>query len=140
MVKKVDSKKFSWEEFFAVLEHKQFPNLLWNGRSAYSASYKYFTRDVKRNKNISISQANRDTFLQNTCYWSRTSKRSWKWLLSSLYNPNTTLIADHLHYIGTDIDFYSSKYGNVIVIDTGTQSSNTFLGIILAITQFKKTH
>ena len=43
--------------------------------------------------------------------------RSRKWLLSNSYNPNTNLIADHLHCIGRGIDFYSSKYYNFIVLD-----------------------
>ena len=54
--------------------------------------------------------------------------RSRKWLLSYLYNPNTNLTADHLHCVGRGIDFYSSKYDNVIVLcDLNTEVSNSFL-------------
>ena len=43
--------------------------------------------------------------------------RSKKWLLSCSscsYNRNTKLIADHLHCIGREIHFYSSKYDNFV--------------------------
>ena len=54
--------------------------------------------------------------------------RSKKWLLSCSYNPNTNLIADHLHCIGRGIDFYSSKYDNFIVLgDLKSEISNSFL-------------
>ena len=47
--------------------------------------------------------------------------RSIKWLLSCLYNPDTNLIADHLHYIGRGIDLYSSKYDDfIILVDLNT--------------------
>ena len=42
--------------------------------------------------------------------------RSRKWFLSCSYNPNTHLIADRLHCIGSGIDFYSSKYDNFVVL------------------------
>ena len=42
--------------------------------------------------------------------------RSRKWLLSCSYNLNTNLLADHVHCIGREIDFYSSNYDNFIVL------------------------
>ena len=57
------------------------------------------------------------------------NSRSRKWLLSCSYNPVTNLKADHLHCIGKRLDFYSSKYGNVIVLGgLNTQIFNSFLG------------
>ena len=54
--------------------------------------------------------------------------RSRKWLLSCSYNPKTNLISDHFHCIGRGIDFYSSKYGNFIVLgDLTTEFSNSFM-------------
>ena len=51
-----------------------------------------------------------------------------KWLLLCSYNPNTNLIADHLHCIGRGIDFYSSKYDTFIVLgDLNTEVTNSFL-------------
>ena len=48
-------------------------------------------------------------------------------LLSCSYNPNTNLIADHLHCIGRGIVFCSSKYDNFIVLgDLNTEVSNSF--------------
>ena len=53
--------------------------------------------------------------------------RSRKLLLSCSYNPNTNLIADHLHCIGRRIVFCSSKYDNFIVLgDLNTEVSNSF--------------
>ena len=52
--------------------------------------------------------------------------RSRKWLLSCSYNPNTNLIADHLHCIGRGIDFYSSKYNFIILGELNTEVSNSF--------------
>ena len=53
--------------------------------------------------------------------------RSRKRLLSCSYNPNTNLIADHLHGIGRGIDFYSSEYDHFIVLgDLNTEVSNSF--------------
>ena len=55
--------------------------------------------------------------------------RSRKWLVSCSYNQRTNLIADHLHYIGRRIDFYSSKYDNFVVLgDLNTEISNSFMG------------
>ena len=51
-----------------------------------------------------------------------------KWLLSCSCNPNTNLIADHLHCIGRGIDFYSSKYDNFVVLgDLNAEVSNSFM-------------
>ena len=54
--------------------------------------------------------------------------RSRKWLLSCSYNPKTNLIADHLHCIGREIDFYSSKYDNFVILGhLNTEVSNSFM-------------
>ena len=43
-------------------------------------------------------------------------------------NPNTNLIADHLHCLGRGIDFNSSKCDNFIVLgDLNIEVSNLFL-------------
>ena len=45
-----------------------------------------------------------------------------------LHNPNTNLIADHLHCIGRGIDFYSSKYDNSVILgDLNAEVYNSFL-------------
>ena len=52
---------------------------------------------------------------------------SRKWLLSCSYNPKANLIADHLHFIGWGIDFYS-KYDNFVAFgDLNTEVSNAFM-------------
>ena len=67
--------------------------------------------------------------------------RSRKWLLSCSYSPKTNLIADHLQFIGTGIDFYSSKYDNFIVIgDLNTEISNSFMEQFCASYNLKKVH
>ena len=44
-----------------------------------------------------------------------------------LINPNTNLIADHLHCVGRVNDFYSLKYDNFIVPgDLNIEISNAF--------------
>ena len=42
--------------------------------------------------------------------------RSKKWLLSCSYNPNLTLLNNHIQNISRGIDVYSSKYDNFIVL------------------------
>ena len=52
--------------------------------------------------------------------------RSKKWLLSCSYNPNLTLLNNHIQNISKGLDFYSSKYGNFIVLgDFNADTSNT---------------
>ena len=52
--------------------------------------------------------------------------RSKKWLLSCSYNPNLTLLNNHIQNISKGLDFYSSKYGNFIVLgDFNAETSNT---------------
>ena len=41
--------------------------------------------------------------------------RSKKWLLSSSYNPNLTLLNNHIQNISRGLDFYSSRYDSFIV-------------------------
>ena len=48
-----------------------------------------------------------------------------KWLLSCSYNPNLTLLNNHIQNISRDLDFYPSKYDNFIVLgDFNAQASN----------------
>ena len=42
--------------------------------------------------------------------------RKKKWLLVGTYNPNKNLISNHLKEIGKNLDNYSSKYGNFILL------------------------
>ena len=42
--------------------------------------------------------------------------RSKKWLISGSYNSNVGLIQNHTVNLSKNIDFYSSKYENFIVI------------------------
>ena len=51
--------------------------------------------------------------------------RSKKWLLSSSYNPNLTLLNNHIQNISKGLDFYSSKYDNFAVLgDFIAETSN----------------
>ena len=52
--------------------------------------------------------------------------RSKKWLLSCSYNPNLTLLNNHIQNISRGIDVYSSKYDNFIVLgDFNAETSKT---------------
>ena len=42
--------------------------------------------------------------------------RKKKWLLVCTYNPNKNLISNHLKEIGKNLDNYSSKYDNFILL------------------------
>ena len=42
--------------------------------------------------------------------------RKKKWLLVGMYNPNKNLISNHLKEIGKNLDNYSSKYDNFILL------------------------
>ena len=42
--------------------------------------------------------------------------RKKKWLLVCTYNPNNSLISNHLKEIGKNLDNYSSKYDNFILL------------------------
>ena len=42
--------------------------------------------------------------------------RSKKWLISGSYNPKLSHIKNHLQEIGKGLDYYSSKYKNLIVL------------------------
>ena len=51
---------------------------------------------------------------------------SRKRLLSCSYNPNLTLLNNHIQNISRGLDFYSSKYDNFIVFgDFNAETSNT---------------
>ena len=41
---------------------------------------------------------------------------SKKWLLACTYNPNKNLISNHLKERGKNLDNYSSKYNNFILL------------------------
>ena len=45
------------------------------------------------------------------------SLKSKKWLLSCSYNPNLTLVNNHIQNISRGLDFYLSKYDNFIVVE-----------------------
>ena len=65
--------------------------------------------------------------------------RSRKWFLPCSYNPNVSLTADHLHCRG--INFYSSKYGNFIVLrDLNTENSKSLLEKFCASYNLKSLH
>ena len=54
--------------------------------------------------------------------------RSRKRLLLCSYNPKTSLIADHIHCNGREIDFYSSKINNFVIPgDLNTEVSDSFM-------------
>ena len=42
--------------------------------------------------------------------------RQKKWLLVGTYNPNKNLISNHLKEIGKNLNNYSSKYDNFILL------------------------
>ena len=53
--------------------------------------------------------------------------RSKKWLISGSYNPNTGLIENRTVNLSKNLDFYSSKYENVIVIgDFNSEKANIY--------------
>ena len=55
-----------------------------------------------------------------------TNLRSKKWLLSCSYNPNLTLLNNHIQNISRGLDFHSLKYDNFIVLrDFDAETSNT---------------
>ena len=48
-----------------------------------------------------------------------------KWLLPCSYNPNLTLLNNHIQNISRGVDFHSSKYDNFIVLRYfNTETSN----------------
>ena len=54
--------------------------------------------------------------------------RSKKWLLSGSCNPKLSHIKNHLQEIGKGLDYYSSKYENVIVLgDFNAEMSNPYM-------------
>ena len=51
--------------------------------------------------------------------------RSKKWLLSCSYNPNLTLLNNHIQNISRGLDFYLLKYNNFIFLgDFNPETSN----------------
>ena len=54
--------------------------------------------------------------------------RSKKWLISGSYNPNVSHIQNHTVNLSKNLDFYSSKYENFIVIgDFNAEMANNYL-------------
>ena len=54
--------------------------------------------------------------------------RSKKWLISGSYNPNVSHIQNHTVNFSKNLDFYSSKYENFIVIgDFNAEMTNNYL-------------
>ena len=54
--------------------------------------------------------------------------RSKKWLISGSYNPNVSHIQNHTVNLSKNLDFYSSKYENFIVIgDFNAEMTNNYL-------------
>ena len=54
--------------------------------------------------------------------------RSKEWLISGSYNPNVGLIQNHPTNLSKNLDFYSSKYENFIVIgDFNAEMTNNYL-------------
>ena len=54
--------------------------------------------------------------------------RSKKWLISGSYNPNVSHIQNHTVNLSKNLDFYSSKYENFIVIgDFNAEMTNSCL-------------
>ena len=54
--------------------------------------------------------------------------RSRKWLISGSYNPNVGLIQNDTANLSKNLDFYSSKYENFIVIgDFNAEMTNNYL-------------
>ena len=65
--------------------------------------------------------------------------RSRKWLLSCSYNPRWTLLNNHIQNISRGLDFYSSKYDNVIVLGNFYSSNTTTLSFSEIFIRRKKT-
>ena len=54
--------------------------------------------------------------------------RSKKWLISGSYNPNVSHIQNHTINLGKNLNFYSSKYENFIIIgDFNAEMTNNYL-------------
>ena len=64
--------------------------------------------------------------------------RSKKWLLSCCYNPNLTLLNNHIQNISRGLDFYSSKYDHFLVFgDFNAKTSNTTISEFCATSNLK---
>ena len=54
--------------------------------------------------------------------------RSKKWLISGSYNPNVSHIQNHTVNLSKNLDFYSSKYENfIVIIDFNAEMTNNYL-------------
>ena len=63
--------------------------------------------------------------------------RSKKWLLSGSCNPKLSHIKNHLQEIGKGLDYYSSKYENVIMLgDFNAEMSNPYMSWLCALYNF----
>ena len=64
--------------------------------------------------------------------------RSKKRLLSYSYNPDLTLLNNHIKNISRGLDFYSSKYDNFIVLrDFNVETLNTTISVFCATYKLK---
>ena len=57
---------------------------------------------------------NTELFIEGFCI--ETNIRKKKWLLVCTYSPNKNLISKHLKEIGKNLENYSSKYDNLILL------------------------
>ena len=65
--------------------------------------------------------------------------RSKKWLLSCSYNPNLTLLNNHIQNISRGLDFSSSKHDNFIVLrDFNAEISSTTISEFCTTYSLKK--
>ena len=65
-------------------------------------------------EDIPSAQLNSDVFIES--FSIEINIRKKKWLLFYTYNPNKNLIPNHLKEIGKNLDNYSSKYDNFILL------------------------
>ena len=70
-----------------------------------------------------LSQFKPDSSVENT--FIVINLQSKKWFLSCSYNPNLTLLNNHIHNISRGLGFYSSQYDSFIVLgDFNAETSN----------------
>ena len=63
--------------------------------------------------------------------------RSKKWLLSCSYNPNLTLLNNHIQTINRGLEFYSSKHNFIILGDFNVETSGTTISEFCATCNLK---
>ena len=65
-------------------------------------------------EDIPLTLLNTELLIEGFCI--KINIRKKKWLLVCTYNPNKNLISNHLKEIGKNLDNYSSKYDNFILL------------------------